>query len=593
MIKRLYRRFGVLSLLLPATLLLAPLYLYPLGQIVSLSFGSHPVSFGHYLDLFSEPFILRALVRTLQMSATIALICVIVGYPVAYAMRVVSDKTQRTMALMIMLPLWTSILVRCFAWIVILGRNGIANGALLGSGLIDHPLNLVYNSVGVYIGMLHVMLPYVVFPLYNNLRRIDMRLVSAAESLGAGRISAFFWVVLPLSMPGVLSGALLVFMGSLGIFVIPAILGGLSDTTYVMVIENQVNELNNWGLAAAMSVVLLLLTGLLTVLYESSLSFDQSKGIVGRMMTRIFQKGPISVMIFRQRLLARIFPSKGTSSPQYARRPSSNHVFVKTTALIIIVALAIPLLIIFPMSFGGDPYLAFPPRTWSIRWFETVLTRDDWAKPIITSFQAGAIATITSVLIGVPASYAVVRGKFPGKGLVTAVLISPMIVPVLVLSISLYAVFVRFELIGSVTGLALAHAVVALPYVVVTVSAALRSTDESLESAALTLGAGRIRAFWKVTLPVLKPAIMSATFLAFITSFDDVVLALFLGGTNAKTLPLRMWEGIRYEINPAIAAASVLLICMTVGLKFITEWSRKRSEKTGTAAEAVVDAAHI
>jgi len=117
----------------------------------------------------------------------------------------------------------------------------------------------------------------------------------------------------------------------------------------------------------------------------------------------------------------------------------------------------------------------------------------------------------------------------------------------------------------------------------VTVSAALRTTDESLELAALTLGAGRFKAFWNVTLPVLRPAIVSAAFFAFLMSFDDLILALFLSGTSAKTLPLRMWEGIRFEIDPTIAAVSVLLIVVTISLKFIGEWSRVRSDKANIA----------
>jgi len=587
MIGNLYRRFGIFSLLLPAVLLFGPLYLYPLARIVLTSVDSHPASLRHFVELFSEPFLIRVFLHTLRLSAIITLLCMVIGYPVAFAMRVVSDSTQRTMMLMIMLPMWTSVLVRCFAWIAILGRNGVVNEALRNSGLVEHPLQLVYNSTGVYIGMLQVMLPFMVLPLYNNLRRIDLRLVAAAESLGSSSTSAFFWIVLPLSMPGVLSGALLVFMGSVGMFVVPAILGGLSDTTYVMVIEQQVNELNNWGLAAAMSVLLLIVTGMLTLLYESSLSLDTSKGIFGRVMRSIFQQGPVTLLTWRQRILARAFPVSDLSSDRRASRSGTRHPIAKTSSWLIIAALSAPLLVIFPLSFGGDAFLQFPPRTWSLRWFENFFTRDDWVTPMLTSFKVGTIATITSVFVGVPAAYAVVRGRFPGKGFVTALLISPMIVPVVILAIALYAEFARFGMIGTVTGLALAHSVIAIPYVVVTVSASLRGIDESLELVALTLGAGRIRAFWRVTLPMLKPAIVSATFLAFVTSFDDVVLALFLGATNAKTLPLRMWEGIRFEIDPTISAVSVLLICVTVGLKIAVECLRKKTENSGAVAVGV------
>ncbi|MCK1723764.1 ABC transporter permease [Bradyrhizobium sp. 141] len=181
-----------------------------------------------------------------------------------------------------------------------------------------------------------------------------------------------------------------------------------------------------------------------------------------------------------------------------------------------------PILVIFPLAFSGEAYLHFPPQKYSLRWFEKFFSRDDWIAPTITSLKVAVLATIGAVAVGVPAAYAVVRGRFPGKGLVSALLISPMIVPVLIFAIALYGLYARFNLLGTVGGLALAHIVLAVPFVMVTVSAGLKSTDESLEAAALTMGAGSVRAFWFVTLPVLRPAIISAAFLAFVTSFDDV-----------------------------------------------------------------------
>ncbi|WP_172626635.1 ABC transporter permease subunit [Bradyrhizobium ivorense] len=565
-----------------------PLYIYPLMQIVSRSFGGQGGATTNYMDLFSDPFVLRVLYETLRLSLVIAALCVLIGYPIAYAMCVVSDRTRRTMTLLVLLPLWTSILVRCFAWIAILGRNGIVNTVLSNLGLIDEPLKLVYNTVGVYVGVVHIGLPFMVLPLYNSLRRIDLRLLAAAESLGSRPISAFFWIVLPLSMPGILAGALLVFMFSVGMFVIPALLGGLSDTTYMMAIEKQVNELDNWGLAAAMSVLLLVVTGVLTLLYERTLNVETSSGILGHMVRHVFQRGPIHLLVWRERILARLFPLRASEEvvSKQSVRLGSRHLFVKCWSFGVLACLVVPLLVIFPLAFSGEAYLQFPPKTYSLQWFENFFSRDDWVTPTITSLKVGLLATIGAILIGVPAAYAIVRGRFPGKGIVTAILISPMIVPVVILAISIYALYARFSLVGTVSGLALAHIILAVPYVVVTVSAGLKGTDESLEAAAHTMGAGPIRAFWNVTLPVLRPAILSAAFLAFLTSFDDVVLALFLSGTSAKTLPVRIWEGIRFEIDPTIAAVSVMLILITIGLKFVAEWPAKRGAQPNTTAAA-------
>ncbi|WP_407151122.1 ABC transporter permease subunit [Bradyrhizobium sp. ORS 86] len=589
------RRIGVVSLLLPAALLLVPLYIYPLAQIVSRSFGSEKWSTANYVELFSDPFVLRVLYQTLQLSLIIAALCVLVGYPIAYAMCVVSERTRRTMTLLVLLPLWTSSLVRCFAWIVILGRSGIVNTALSNVGLIDTPLKLVYNTIGVYIGVVHIGLPFMILPLYNSLRRIDLRLLSAAESLGSRPISAFFWIVLPLSMPGVLAGGLLVFMFSVGMYVIPALLGGLSDTTYMMAVEKQVNDLNNWGLAAAMSVLLLIATGILTLLYERTLNVDSSSGILSKIVRNVFQRGPIHALVWRERILARLFPLRASEEKVGKRstRLESRHLFVRCWSFGVLACLVVPLIVIFPLALSGETYLQFPPQTYSMRWFENFFSRDDWVTPTITSLKVGLLATPAAILVGVPAAYAIVRGQFPGKGIITAILISPMIVPVVILAISLYAFYARVSLLGTVGGLALAHTILALPYVVVTVSAGLKGTDERLEAAALTMGASPVRAFWIITLPVLRPAILSAAFLAFLTSFDDVILALFLSGTTAKTLPVRIWEGIRFEIDPTIAAVSVMLILITIGLKFVAEWPARRVAKSGTGGAAVMQSAEI
>ncbi|NEV02204.1 ABC transporter permease subunit [Bradyrhizobium uaiense] len=593
MLSRTTHRIGLVGLLIPAALLLLPFYLYPLVQIVSRSFGDQGWSIANYLELFSDPFMLRVLSQTFRFAFVIAVLCVLVGYPIAYAMRIVSDRTRRTMTLLILLPLWTSILVRGFAWIVILGRNGIVNTALVDIGIIDEPLKLVYNTVGVYVGMVHIMLPFMVLPLYSTLSRIDLRLLSAAESLGSRPISAFFWIVLPLSVPGVLAGALLVFMSSVGMFVIPALLGGLSDITYIMLIEKQVNELNNWGLAAAMSVLLLVATGILTVLYERTLNIETSSGILGRLVHHVFQRGPIHLLVWRERFLSKLFPLRASqlAIKGQSGRLGSRHLVVKCCSWGVLVCLVLPLLVLFPLAFSSEAYLHFPPQSYSIRWFENFFSRDDWITPAITSLKVAILATTGVIVIGVPAAYAIVRGRFPGKGIVTAILISPMIVPVVIFAISLYGVYVRLNLFGTEVGLALAHIIIALPYVLVTVSAGLRSTDESLEAAALTMGASPLRAFWFVTLPMLRPAVISAAFLAFLTSFDDVVLALFLSGTSAKTLPVRMWEGIRFEIDPAIAAVSVMLILITIGFKFAAEWPAQRGAKSNDPGFPVVQTA--
>src|SRR5258707_9745516 len=161
---------------------------------------------------------------------------------------------------------------------LLLGRAGLVNQALVGAGIVDEPLQILYTRLAVVVGLVHVMLPYFVFPLLGVMKRIGLRLVAAAQSLGAGRISAFLFVFFPLSLPGVASGGILVFILAIGFFVTPALLGGLGEITYVMLIETQINQLMNWGMAAAMSVVLLATTLILVFIWSKLLGFGAIRG---------------------------------------------------------------------------------------------------------------------------------------------------------------------------------------------------------------------------------------------------------------------------------------------------------------------------
>jgi putative spermidine/putrescine transport system permease protein len=567
------RRWSILWLFLPAAVLFVPFYLDPLGRILAMSFDRPWPTLAHYRELFTDPFTLRVLVQTLRVSAEITLLCLVLGYPLAYGMLMSGPRAQRVMAILVILPLWTSILVRTYAWMIILGRNGLANEALMALGLVDQPAKLLYTRFAVYVGMVHIMLPFMVLPLYAVMRRVDLGLVAAASSLGAGPRQAFLWVFLPLSLPGVAAGVLLVFMVSLSMFVIPAVLGGLTDITYVMAIEKQVNELNNWELASAMSVLLLGITVLLVFLHDRTASDRPEAG--GR-LAAAFGRWPVAAMTALSRLAPR---RRAADRPPARARPAgaAGHRGVRFVAWTVLVLMAVPLAVMIPLSLSPTAYMHFPPTGFSLRWYENYFTRADWVAPTLTSLQVGGLATIGALAIGIPAAVGLVRGRFPGKSLVAAVLMSPMIMPVMILAIALYHVYARYRMNGTILGMAAAHVVLATPYVILIVSSALRTVDAQLERAAMTLGAGPVTAFRRVTLPLIRPSVLTAAFFAFLTSFDDLVLALFLSGTTASTLPKRMWEGIRFEIDPTTAAVSVLLIAASIALLLVNELLVKRA----------------
>lgn len=560
-------RRGVGLLILPALILLTAVYGVPIFKLLLTSFGSGTWSLQTYKDVLNDGYMWRVLLGTLRLAGEVTLLCILLGYPIAYLMVRSTPRWSQILAILVVLPLWTSALVRAYAWMVLLGRNGVINQALIDSGVISEPLQLLYNRFGVYIGTVHIMLPYMVLPLFAAMKRVDLRLVDAARSAGAGAFAAFALVFVPLTTPGIASGSLLVFIVSLGFFITPALLGGPTDETFVMLIDRQLNELLNWERAAAMAVILLVTTLILVALYWRIVD-PSDRGRERRRHGR-----PSRVLPFATRML-------GRSLPLLSSRWPGSHLVTPVLGWTVIVFLIAPITIFFPLSLSAAPFLEFPPRGFSLQWFANYFSRADWLAATWVSIKVATITMGVATLLGTLAAIGLVRGRFAGSRLVTGFLISPSIIPTLVTAVALYFQFSKLHLVGSIVGLILAHFVVALPLVVVVVSGALRSVDTRPEQAARSLGATPITAFVKITLPAIKPGILTAAFFAFLASFDDVVLALFLSGTAATTLPKRMWEGIRFEVDPTIIAVSTLMILVSIALLAESQFASRRSGAT-------------
>ena len=249
-----------LLLLLPALLVLAVLFAYPLLGIVNRSVYKNGYTLDSYRQIARVPVYLQVLASTFQTSALVTAVCLALGYPLAYVLASCRPRTTRLLSIIVILPFFTSIIVRTYAWMVLLGRNGIVNQYAMALGFTDAPLPLLYNKAGVVIGMSYVLLPYMVLTAYSVMRGIDPSLVRAAHGLGASRFQAFRRVFLPLSLPGIAGGTLLVFILSLGFFITPALMGGPGDVMIAMLIEREVEITMNWSFASALAVILLVLT---------------------------------------------------------------------------------------------------------------------------------------------------------------------------------------------------------------------------------------------------------------------------------------------------------------------------------------------
>ena len=244
--------------------------------------------------------------------------------------------------------------------------------------------------------------------------------------------------------------------------------------------------------------------------------------------------------------------------------PSLGMVVLYAIAVTVLVFLILPTFIVIPMSFNGERYLAFPPESWSLKWYAAYFTDPTWMAATWFSIKVAGVTMVLATLIGTLASVALVRGKIGALGWLNTLSLAPLIVPHIVVAVALYLVFARLGLTGTLLGFVLAHTTLAIPYVVLTVSASLYRVDPTLEMAALNLGASHTTAFLRVTLPLILPGVAAGAAFAFIVSLDEAVVSLFLSSVSGTTLPRKLFEDIEYGLSPVVAAASTLLIVFSL-----------------------------
>jgi len=246
--------------LVPALLLVAIFFILPVLMLLLRSVLEPEPGLQNYATLLGSTTYLKVFLNTFIVAGVVTVISIVVGYPVAWLLAIMPERWSRLVLAIIILSMWTNLLARTYAWMVLLQRTGLINKTLMGLGLIDAPLPLVNNLVGVTIGMTYIMLPFVILPLMGVIRSIDPAILRAAALCGATRLQCFLRVLLPLSLPGIASGALMVFVMSLGYFVTPALLGGTSNMMLAELVAQFVQSLVNWGMGGAAALVLLVVT---------------------------------------------------------------------------------------------------------------------------------------------------------------------------------------------------------------------------------------------------------------------------------------------------------------------------------------------
>ncbi len=536
----------------PLLLLLAVFFLWPVFSLLALSLGGDAGPADHYARIVEVAVYRRVLFNTFGIALLVTLLSVTLSYPLAYLLATVSENVRKLLFVLVLLPFWTSALVRTTAWIVLLQRNGVLNELFISAGLIDAPLAFVYNLSGVLIGMTHVLMPFVVLPLYAAFRAVDRSLIQAAEGLGAGASAIGRRILLPLTMPGVIAGGTIVFMSAIGYYITPALMGGPGQQMIAMLIAENINRTLNWGLAAALSVMLLVATLIVFAFFQRAFGLD-----------RLMSSGA----------------GRGVSSTlgDGRRKRSAGGKATAVAGVLVALFLIAPIVIVFPMSLGASPFLEFPPESYSLRWFESFFSERRWMTGVWNSLQAAAVAIAISVPLGTLAALGVDRIGRRARPWLEAMIILPMVIPVIILAVGLFYLLAPFNVLGSPVTLGIAHSVLASPFVFITVRSALKGFDRNEEAAALSLGASWPVMFRRVMLPAIAPGMMAGAVFAFIQSFDDVVLALFLTNIRSRTLPRIMYEGIAHEIDPTIIAVSVLVILVSILLLVIHLFLSRRS----------------
>ena len=276
-----------------------------------------------------------------------------------------------------------------------------------------------------------------------------------------------------------------------------------------------------------------------------------------------------------------------TSLPSYAGPFERIWYYVfRVLCGIIFVFLIAPIIVMIPLSFNAEPYftftpemLALKPEAFSMRWYQDILDNEQWLHSMKNSFIVGTAATFLATSLGTIAALGLSRSEMPYRSLIMGILLSPMIVPLIITAAGLFFFYSSIGLAQTYIGLIMAHTALGTPFVVITVTATLSGFDRNLIRASSSLGASPPRTFFKVILPLISPGVISGALFAFVTSFDEVVVALFLAGFEQRTVPRQMWAGIREQISPTILAVATILVCISVLLLATMEILRRRSER--------------
>jgi putative spermidine/putrescine transport system permease protein len=559
-----------LWLALPGLGFLAVFLIVPTAQMLWLGFldrTTGALTASAFLRIWNGGPYLTVMSTTFTVAFWTTMLCVGLGYPLAYWLSRKPPRQQRIAALFVLLPFWTSALIKNFSWLVLLGRNGIVSKTMTAIGIKGGD-QLLFSRTTVIFAMVHTLLPLAVVTMLPVMNQIDRRLTMAASTLGASSARAFWQVFFPLSMRGVAASGLLVLVASLGFFITPALVGGARDTMIGQLIILQINELQNWQLGSALAAILLISTIAMCFAYDRI--FGLSSVANGSERSTRYG-GAVRRAGLAITGLAGAVCGLLEAAWKHNVRGLRGSALLTLYAWTVIALLLVPIIAFVPMAFTGSSFLSFPPPSLSLRWFEQFGASPLWLGAMIRSFGIGFATAAITLLIAAMAALGVARTRSRLGSVAFLLCLAPMMVPSIVIAIALFYLFARISLVASNLGIIIGHTVIAMPVVFMVMLATFKGYDRRLDAAASTLGAGRLRTFWRITLPLVASGLAVGFVTGFLQSFEELTVALFIGGGIKTTLPKQMWDGILLQVSPVIAAASVVVLIVVIAMFAIIE----------------------
>jgi putative spermidine/putrescine transport system permease protein len=533
----------------PVTLWLLAAFAAPLAVVIVMALQSDTdplapltpaFSTAQFRAIVQDPYYWTVLLRTTALAAGVCAITALLAYPLALWILALKPSRRPLAIAAVLVPLLVNVVVRSLGVELLLAPDGLINGAL---GLLRLPpaRHMLYNYGAIAVGLVQVFLPFMVLALYDVLQSTSPRVLEAAENLGASRTVRFFTVELPLSLPGLRSGATFVFLMASTTYVSARMLGGKVAWTSGMVVWQEVLENLNSQLASALALVMTAISLLAALLIALTV----------RRLTPWLSLRPGS---------ARALPVWLTRALDLAAP-----VFARLAVALALGLLLLPLGLVLVQSVNDVPQATaagFKAFTW--RWYGQLFSTGLYLDSFLVSVKLALATAAATVALATPAAFTLARYAFPGRAMLQSFWTLPIALPQIAIGVGMLRLLQAFTLLPTFMGLLLVHVVIAAPFCIGLLTASVQGLDRSLEEAAANLGAGPLERIGLVILPGLAPGLAASAIVAFLLSFEEVTVTSFLTTARETTLPVRIYAEASYSLEPTVFCISTLLIAMTV-----------------------------